>query len=180
MAPELQELHEHAQHGAHDPSMAPVSLTMAILAVAVAVVGLLGLRSHDERLVLKGTANDKWAYYQAKDIRLHEDKQFAELASFLAVSDPARATESRKANAAEIDKYRKQVDELQAEAKQLDQETELEGRRGDRFDFGEIFLDIGLVVTSITLLSGRRVFWHGGVILGIIGVIVASTAALVR
>ena len=37
MADELQELQENAEHGAHEPSLAPVTLTMAIFAVLVAV-----------------------------------------------------------------------------------------------------------------------------------------------
>ena len=36
MADELQELQENAEHGAHEPSLAPVTLTMAIFAVLVA------------------------------------------------------------------------------------------------------------------------------------------------
>ena len=35
---ELQELHEHAEHAKHDPSMTPISLTMAVLAVVLAGV----------------------------------------------------------------------------------------------------------------------------------------------
>ena len=36
---ELQELQEHAEHAKHDPSMTPISLTMAVLAVVVAGIG---------------------------------------------------------------------------------------------------------------------------------------------
>lgn len=180
MAPELQELHENAQEGAHNPSMAPVSLSMALLSVAVAVVSLMGVRSHTEEVTLQSKANDKWAYYQAKDIRLHMDKDIADLEGFVTTSDPAKAAAARQANLAEAEKYRKQIDDLQSEGKQLEQETSIEARRGDRYDFGEIFLEVALVVTSITLLSGRRTFWHAGIVLGVIGVVVACTALLVR
>lgn len=179
-ADEFQELHEHAEHAAHNPSMAPVSLTMAVLAVLVALVSLLGHRSHEEELVLKSTANDTWAYYQAKDIRLHMDKAIADLESFVATTDQAKAAQAREANLAEVDKYRKQTEDLEHEAKNLEAETILASRRGDRFDLSEVCLEIALVVTSITLLSGRRVFWHVGLVLGLVGVIVAATSVLVR
>jgi hypothetical protein len=39
-----------------------------------------------------------------------------------------------------------------------------------------VFLEIGLVITSITLLSGRRIFWWLGILLGVLGVVVAATA----
>ena len=34
-SPEFHELHEQVEHGAHNPSLAPVSLTMAILAMTI-------------------------------------------------------------------------------------------------------------------------------------------------
>jgi hypothetical protein len=74
MSDELQELHERAEHGAHNPEMAPVSLTMAILAVLVAIVTLLGHRMHTEEVVKQTLANDQWAYYQGKDTRLHTNE----------------------------------------------------------------------------------------------------------
>ena len=180
MSPELDELKESAEHGAHNPSLAPVSLSMAILSVLVAVVGLMGHRAHTEETVLQTKANDQWAYYQAKDIRLHMDKAIADLESFVSVSDPAKAAQAREANLAEAEKYKKQTEELQSEAKDLDRETDLASRRANRYDLGEIFLEVALVITSITLLSGRRVFWHAGLVLGVAGIVVASTALLVR
>jgi len=177
---ELQELQEHAEHAAHNPSMAPVSLTMAILAVLVAVVALLGHRSHTEEGILQTKANDQWAYYQAKDIRLHMDKALADLEGFVATTDGARAAQAREANLAEAEKYTKQTHDLQEQAQDMEREAKLESHRADRYDLGEVFLEIALVVTSITLLSGRRTFWYAGVVLGIIGVTVALTGPLVR
>lgn len=177
---ELQELHEHAEHAAHNPSMAPVSLTMAVLAVMVAVVSLLGHRAHTEEVVLQSKANDQWAYYQGKDTRLHIDEKLAELNSFAAVADRSKAAEWQKTNQAEIQKYQQQKNEKEAEAKNLERETDHERYRADRFDLAEVFLEIGLVVTSITLLSGRRIFWQLGMVLGVAGLVVACTAPLVK
>ena len=177
---ELQELQEHAEHAAHNPSMAPVSLTMAVLAVLVAVVALLGHRSHTEEGVLQTKANDQWAYCQAKDIRLHMDKALADLEGFVATTDAAKAAQGREANLAEAEKYAQQTHDLKVQAQDLEREAKRESRRADRYDLGEVFLEIGLVVTSITLLSGRRAFWYAGVVLGILGGMVALTGPLVR
>ena len=179
-AEELQELHEHAEHGAHHREMAPVSLTMAILAVLVAVVSLLGHRAHTEEVLLRNQANDQWAYYQGKDTRLHIDKKFAELDGYVAVADKAKAEEARKALEAEAEEYHKQTKEIQAEARKLEDEMALEGRRTNRFDLSEVFLEIALVITSITLLSGKPAFWYGGIVMGVAGLVVAATSLLVR
>ena len=69
---------------------------------------------------------------------------------------------------------------LRTEAKKLEQETGHERQRADRYDLGEVLLEVALVVTSITLLSGRRTFWHAGIVLTVVGLIVASTALLVH
>ena len=76
---ELSELHEHAEHAKHDPTLAPISLTMAILAVLVAVVTLLGHRAHTEEVVLQAQSSDQWAYYQAKNIRKPYRRVFCRL-----------------------------------------------------------------------------------------------------
>jgi uncharacterized protein DUF4337 len=177
---ELQELHEHAEHAAHDHSMAPVSLTMAILAVLVAVASLLGHRAHTEEVVLQNKATDQWAYYQAKNIRRHTDEIFADFASIISMRDEGKAAQLRAKYQLEAEKYSEQQKDIDAEARKLEQETRHERDRADRFDLAEVFLEIGLVVTSITLLSGRRLFWQAGSVLGMIGIVVACTAPMVR
>ena len=76
MSEEIQELHENAEHGAQERSLAPVTVTMAIFAVLVASVSLLGHRADTEELLLQTKATDQWAYYQAKDIRRHSYELF--------------------------------------------------------------------------------------------------------
>ena len=179
-ADELQELQEHAEHAAHDRSMAPVSLTMAILAVLVAVASLLGHRAHTEEVVLQTRATDQWAYYQAKNIRRHTDELFSDFASVMSTTDAAKAAQLREKYQAEAKSYADQQKEIDAEARKLEQETSHERGRADRYDLAEVFLEIGLVVTSITLLSGRRVFWKAGIVLGVVGIVVTASAPLVR
>ena len=70
-----------------DHSLAAVSLTMAVVAVFVAVVSLLGHRAHTEEVVLQAKASDQWAYYQAKNIRQHEDELFSDLTAVVASKD---------------------------------------------------------------------------------------------
>jgi hypothetical protein len=55
----------------------------------------------------------------------------------------------------------------------------MERTRADWYDLAEVFLEIGLVITSITLLSGRRVFWYLGIVFAVVGVVVAATGATV-
>ncbi len=173
-ADELQELQEHAEEAHHNPGMAPVSLTMAVLAVLVAVASLLGHRAHTEEVVLQAKASDQWSYYQAKNIRGHEDELF------VASNNAGIAPAVREKYAQEAERYKHEKDEIQDEARKLEREVATERKRADRYDLAEVFLEIGLVITSITLLSGRRIFWHLGIVFGVVGIAVAVSGARVQ
>src|ERR1700724_4917532 len=96
---------DHSGHG-DSPFILPVSVTISILAVLVAAVTLLGHRAHTEELLLQSQATDQWAYYQAKNIRLHEMQGIADLLGALAPSE-------RKETALVRDKYLKEVERYQ-------------------------------------------------------------------
>jgi len=98
----------------------------------------------------------------------------------VASNDAAAVAKVREKYSQEAEKYKHDKDEIQEQARELDREGAMEMRRADRYDLAEVFLEIGLVVTSITLLSGRRIFWHSGIVLSVVGVAVAVMGALVK
>ena len=180
MSEELNELKEHAEHGKEDPSLAPISVTMAMLAVLVAVVTLLGHRAHTEEVVLQAKASDQWAYYQAKNIRRHEDEIFSDLASVETTTDAAALAKLREKYSSEAARYKDDQKEIEDKAREMEAEVGTERNRADRYDLAEVFLEVGLVITSITLLSGRRFFWMLGMLLGVIGIVLAGTGFFVH
>jgi hypothetical protein len=131
-------------------------------------------------MVLQTQVSDKWEYYQAKNIRMHEDEITADLTSIMGANDTQKAAQMRDKYKTEADRYRTDKNEIEAQAHELENEAKQESRRADRFDLSEVFLEIALVVTSITLLSGRRIFWYSGIVFSAIGVVVALTSLMVR
>jgi hypothetical protein len=180
MSEELNELKEHAEHAKENPALVPVSVSMAILAVLVAVVTLLGHRAHTEEVVLQAKASDQWAYYQAKNIRHHEDEIFTDLTSVQAATDTAAVARVREKYSDEAARYKDDQKEIEDKAKELEAEVGTERHRADRYDLAEVFLEVGLVITSITLLSGRRFFWIVGMMLGVLGIVLAATGFVVH
>ncbi len=180
MAEEIVELKEHAEEGAHHPSLKPVSLTMAILAVLVAAISLLGHRAHTEELLLQNKATDNWSYYQAKSIRRHSYELFLDLLSVSDPKDSKGAAELWEKYQREIERYEREEKQIEEEGHKLEMETALESKKADRFDLGEVLLEIGLVVTSITLLTNRTLFWKAGILSGMAGIVVAATAHWIR
>jgi hypothetical protein len=180
MTEELNELQEHAEHAREHPDLAPITLTMAVLAVLVATVSLLGHRTHTEEIILQNKVTDQWAYYQAKNIRRHTDELFADLTTVVASKDAEAVTKLHEKYRAEADRYKDEQKELDTKARELEKEAELTRRKADRFDLSEVFMEIALVITSITLLSGRRIFWHLGLFMATAGVLLAASAWIVR
>jgi hypothetical protein len=180
MSDELQELHENAEHAKHDPSLAPITLTMAVLAVLVATATLLGHRSSVEEVVLQNKVTDQWAFYQAKNIRRHNDELFADLTAIVAAKDAEAAAKLGEKYRAEADRYKDDQKELDAKARELEKEFDLAHRKTDRFDLAEVLLEIALVITSITLLSGRKLFWYAGMILAVAGIVTAASGWLLQ
>jgi len=127
MSEEIHELHEHAEEAHHDRTLAPVTVTMAVLAVLVATLSLLGHRTHTEELLLQNRSTDRWAQYQAKSIRRHNYDMFTDLLSVSAVRDAEAASKMRERYAREVERYREDQKELDAEARKLEAETALDG-----------------------------------------------------
>jgi len=176
---ELNELKEHAQKAKEEKRLAPVSLTMALVAVLVATVSLLGHRAHTEEVLLQNKTTDEWAYYQAKNLRRNNLEALNEVLAALEGKNE-KAEQVSKRFEADIEKYRDEQKDIQSEARKLEDELRHETRRANRFDLGEVFLEISLVVISITLLTGRRHFWVLGIVLAVTGLAVAATVLLLQ
>lgn len=180
MSDELQELRERAEEAAQHASLAPVTITMAIFAVLVAAVSLLGHRAHTHELLHQTEATDQWAYYQAKDIRRHTYELFLDELSVFSLQNSGAAEKIRGKYSKEVERYRDEQKDIEAEAKKYQDDVKREGRRADRFDLGEVLLEAGLVICSITLLTRKRFYWGMGLVLGLVGVVVGAAGFLIR
>jgi uncharacterized protein DUF4337 len=168
----MHELEGHGGHGGEHggPLVIPVSITISILAVLVAAVTLLGHRAHTEELLLQGQAMNQWAYYQA----------IADVLSVVTTVDQQRADAVREKYRKEVERYAGDKDEISDKATELQKERDLYQRRADHFDAGEGILEFALIICSLTLLTNKKFFWFSGILIGIVGVVVALSGFLVR
>ncbi len=176
---ELNELRERAEEAKERKELGPVSLTMAIVAVLVASVSLLGHRAHTEEILLENKSTDQWAYYQAKNLRLNNLQALNDVLSALEGKNE-KAEQVQKHFEGDIEKYTEDKKEIQDKAHELEAELAHETQRANRFDLGEVFLEISLVVTSITLLTGRKHYWMLGIVFAAAGIITAATVLLLH
>jgi hypothetical protein len=179
-ANESQELQEHAEHAEHSASLRPVALTMTVLAVLVAVVTVLGHRTHTEAILKQNQATDMWNEYQAHKIRSNDTALAADLLSALTVADKDAAKKIVKGYGDHQAKWADELSKEQDEARALEKEVAEAEAKGDRFDLGEAMLEIGLVITSVTLLTRRRAYWYVGIVFSLAGIASAASVLLLR
>jgi hypothetical protein len=92
-----------------------VAVLVAMLAVALALVGMARSSAQNDYLANHIQASDDWNFYQAKNIRSNLYQLQAETLDSLPVgSDPA---------------VRKRIDEWRAQAKRLDDDEKTQGRK---------------------------------------------------
>jgi hypothetical protein len=177
---EVEELKEHAEHGSSESGMRPVASTMSVVAVLVAVTTVLGHRTHTEAVLNQNKATDQWNYYQAKKILSNDTALASDLMSVLTIEDKEAAKKLMKSYADHQQKWAKDLADAEEKANDLQKDVRHAERKANRFDLSEALLEIGLVVTSVTLLTKMRLFWYIGIAFSLAGVASAVSAFLLK
>jgi Domain of unknown function (DUF4337) len=162
---EPQELAENAEK-AKESGERTIGLTMAILAVLLAVSTLLSHRAHTEEVLLETRATDQWNYYQAKNIRSHVYDADAEIASLFGEKGAQAVADFR----VKSEQQKKDSEEIQAEAEKLGREVETASHKARFYDGSELFLEVAIVLSSISLLAKSRLYWQTSFLFSLAGV----------
>jgi hypothetical protein len=165
-----EEAEEHVHH-AQEPFAKFVAGTMAIIAALLAIVSVLGLHFGNEKLLNQQLSSDQWAFYQAKNIRHYA----AQVARDLLVQAKA-APEITSKYASDVMRYDKDMEGIQEKAKEFEKERDVAGRRAERLDIGEVFLEVAIVLLSLAILTKRKFWYIAGTVSALSGLAVAATA----
>ena len=168
-ANEAQELQEQAENAEHAKSLRPVAFTMSLLAVLVAVTTVVGHRTHTEAVL-----------NQAKKNRAYDTDLATKLLDDLTVSDKDAAKKDAKEWAGHQAKWADDLEKEKKVAEGFEEEVKLAEHKADYFDFGEALLEIGLVISSVTLLTRSRIYWYFGIVASTIGVASAVWGFLIK
>src|SRR5215475_15781410 len=118
------DLNEARKHGERR-----IGLTMAIVAVFLALATMLAHRTHTEEVVLLTRAADQWGYYQAKNSRSHMYEADADLATL--------STSGRNLADQLVAKSKKEAEDaenIRQSAEHLEHETDAAARHATFFD----------------------------------------------
>ena len=144
------------------------------------MVTVLGHRTHTRAVLEQTRAADQWNEYQARKLRVQQTQIAEDLLSLQPTNDAA-ATQAKLATyKAEITKWQGELDQDMEKAHELETEVDHAEREAARFDLGEALLQIGVVLASITLLTRHQRYVLTAFVLGVIGVMIAGSAFLVK
>lgn len=159
---ETQELMELGEHG-RAAFQRRIGVTMAVFAAMLAVATMMGHRRHTEEVVLQTKLADQWAYYQAKNTRSQMYTNDAEIAQLLGNSEIANTWNGKATQ------ERQQADDVRHSNDELDLETQTAERHATMFDGSEVFIEVAIVLCSVSLLTGTPRFWRVSFVAMVIG-----------
>jgi len=181
-ANEVGELKEQMEKGG-ESALRPVAFFMSVIAVLVAVTTVLGHRTHTDAVLNQAKASDKWNEYQAVKIRSSDLLAIQNLLSLFTLTDKDKISKADKDAADDADHQKKWAEDLPSlkkEAEEFEAEVSLAEHRADYYDLGEALLEIGLVVSSVTLLTRTKIYWYLGIVASLAGVIAVSLGFVLK
>lgn len=171
---------EHAEHVAHegDPFLIKVSVTIALLAVAAAIVGSLetietaGVTvAKNEAVLLQNKATDAWNFFQAKSLK----KNIYEIAA--AAGGPKADDFAKQAMryGTEQDDVKKQAEDFERKSEARLVASEGHEHRHHILTIGVTMLHISIAIATIAIITkGMRWPWYGSIALGAAGLATAA------
>jgi hypothetical protein len=170
---------KEAGEGKTGESLTSISLAISILAVLVAMVTVLGHRTHTEAVLMEARASDQWNEYQAKKIR--QDNLSVVIETLGLTSSSNAATQQKIAEfKAHIAKWTDDLTEQQHKAREFEAEVAHAERQASHYDIGEALLQIAVVLCSVTLFTRNQTYFFFGLSLGVAGLVAAATALMVH
>ena len=175
--------HDHeVEHAAHvgDPFAGRVAVMTAIFATIGALFGYMAGATQNEALLFKNDAaiktleaSDQWNFYQAKSSK----QNLAELGATLT------AGEQQAKYRQEIERYRKEKDEIMVEAKKLEAAGKVAGAQSaasmhvhHRWAQAMTLIQIAIALAAITILTRNKAMGVGAIGVGVASIALGALA----
>jgi hypothetical protein len=175
--PNPHELEEHREKG----FTRRVALLTAVYAVALALAALGGNGYGREMLLAQQQASDQWAFYQARSIREHQyrgqklrlELDLLERGAAMKPEVRARAEALLRKFGDEEKRYNTSKEPIKVEAETLEHERDRARRRLFNFEYAEVFLQIAIVLASVSILAVSRLMFSVSLVAAVAGAALA-------
>ena len=164
---------------AKDPFEKRVALTISILAICLSFVTNRGDNAKTNSILTTTEASDQWNYFQAKSTKALIASMHGDL--IMRLSTVERSEDARNQAiqmGKEWQRYDLEKAEINKQAESLKAQAKHSSDINNRCDVASLFLQIGVVVCSVSILAQSHKFWWLGTLLGIAGIGVGASAYL--
>jgi hypothetical protein len=162
---------------ADDKFKARAALSIAFMAMLLAITSLGGGNAAEDMANNNIHASDTWAFYQAKSIRQTALRTAADSFEAELLANPSMPADARDFIRKKVDEYRSTADryedepdredpgdplkgegrkQLTARAKDFEAQRERAQKQDPNFDFAEALFQIAIVLASVSILAGSR------------------------
>src|SRR5512139_1731485 len=156
-----------------------LALTTVILAVCATLSTFKGGNFSTLAVMSQSQASDQWSYYQAKSIKgyvyeIQKEKLELELKVMGQKAAKGIAEEYEKkldAYSKKIKKYEDEKAKIEKEAKELERVRAEAQRHSRAFGVAVIFLQIAILLSSISALMKKKILWLLGSVVGVLGIV---------
>ena len=153
-----------------------LSFTTVLIAVCATLSTFKGGGYSTKSLLVQSKASDQWAFYQSKSIKsyLYEmQKENLELQlSNTAITINKDDLQKRIASySGKIKKYADEKEEIKKSATEFEATRDECKSHSERFGLAVIFLQVSILLSSISALTKKKLLWVFSMVVGIIGVV---------
>ena len=173
---------------ANDPFEKRAAVTIAILAVLLAILGSKAESGRTEAIIKTNEAANQWAYFQAKGIKGSIASAEREMLALLSPVQTAAAESPKNAELlkenverlkGEAERYKGEQEKIKEKAEELKVEAARMMKITEGCEHGALALQIAIVLASVSILARSRSFWLASIVLGLIGVGIGVMAFLI-
>lgn len=154
-----------------------IAITTLVLAVCATMAAFNAAGYGNKMVLTQSQASDQWAYYQAKSIKETVYQLQADIVKQTADQSGSSAALEKKLEEynGEIRRYGQEKESIAAEAKRLEQERDTAQQFNSDFGRALIFLQIGILLSSLASINKVHYYWYAGLLTGAAGVFVFLT-----
>ena len=165
-----------ASHGNRNAKL--IGLLISVLALFLAVSEMLGKSAQTHALALNIEASDTWNFFQAKTIRQTMLRTNMESVKLQADVSKPEIEKQMSAWQATIDRWESEPSTNEGRKELIKKAKEIEAKRDGyleqyhAYEFASLLIQLGIVLSSVTLLTSIMWYSAGSIGLGIAGLAV--------
>jgi len=171
--------HEATHEAAHgNRSSKLIGLLISVLALFLAVSEMLGKSAQTHALALNIEASDTWNFFQAKTIRQTMLRTNMESVKLQADVSKPEIEKQMSVWQATIDRWESEPSTNEGRKELIKKAKEIEAKRDGyleqyhAYEFASLLIQLGIVLSSVTLLTSIMWFSAGSIGLGLAGLAV--------